>query len=360
MSTQLVTVEKKIIPSVVTASPNDSLRDGDPFLRPEWRFERTLEMVDVNPPGRILRHDDDYIKMARSYMLRWRKATPVMREKIKRENIGLWKAFEIHEKAQTDPEVAFIVQAMTLANFPLEEIADYAMTWPTAIEWYGALFFDAAPKLRHEGWVLKHILLPAADRFTPAMDDDDGVGFTGRFITPPVVKPHLDMTLKFFSYFGGPILCQFMLAGFKRGVTCHTQDEIGAWLNEQWMVSVQSRSTQAAGVFEINKYNVMELFATHARIMEVQMTVEDGGERRTLIERHIHAMLTEIPWTVGSEAKAIYAGTDIGRYDEMAAELRDEELLLVAAGDHVPNLEKLPGMVMPLGPDKEVKHGNPQ
>ncbi len=113
-------------------------------------------------------------------------------------------------------------------------------------------------------------------------------------------------------------------------------------------------------MFEINKYNVMELFATHTRIIEVQQNAEASEDKRSLIERHIHAMLTEIPWTVGNDSKEVFEGTVIGDYDKMAAELRDDELMLITAGERPHGIEEIPGLRIPTtrGLDKEVKKEN--
>jgi hypothetical protein len=188
---------------------------------------------------------------------------------------------------------------------------------------------------------VKHVLLPASDRFVEHDDDDNDAP---QFKTAVVVRPHLDMTLKFFAYYGGPIMCEFMISGFKRGQIVHTQDEIGDYLNEQMMIDCQRRSAQAMREFEINKYNVMELFATHTRIMEIQKSAESQEERHSTIEKHIHGMLTEIPWTVGADAREVFEGTVVGEYDEMSAELNSEELMFIGAGQRVDALETIPDL----------------
>ena len=336
-----------------------SLRNFDPFMRPEWRYERILQLVDAVPtPRRPTRFDDDYVRAARRFILRWRAADEYTRKLMAYENPGLCFAWMIFQRIDTDPEISFMVEARLLANQSFVDIANAIHSEPEVIEWYEALFFNVSDNLRHHDWILKHILLPAADRFAE-QDDEENEDNLRRFITPPVIRPHLDFTLKFFSYFGGPVLCDFMLSGFKQGMICRTQDDIGEWLDEQWYNQIRRRSTMAAGVFEVNKYNVMELFATHSRIIELHKGADGQDERRTMIERHINAMLTEIPWTVGQQAREIFEGTVVGAYDEMAAELRDEEMLLVAAGEKPLALEEVPGLVMPSG--KEVKpNANPK
>jgi hypothetical protein len=168
----------------------------------------------------------------------------------------------------------------------------------------------------------------------------------------------MDYTLKFFGYFGGPILVDFMLSGFKRGLKCNTQDDIGEWLNEATMLTWAKRSAQAAMVFDVNKYNVTDLFMVHTRLMEIQRSTESQEERHSVMEKHIHGMLTEIPWTVGKDAYEVFEGTAIGESDQMAAELNSEEIMLVSAGQRVPALDDIPDLKVGMGFNREGTDAN--
>ena len=312
-------------------------RMADPFLRPSWRFDRVLKMIGRSPvPMRTTIRDDAYIRDTRAFMLRWRKGERE-RMRLQDEMPGLYFAYQIWDRVERDPEVQFMVEARLLANQDIAEIADAIKTIPETIEWYEAVFFNVLPHLRHHDWIMKHVLLPATDRYSDANTDDDGddeeEGNTVSFyVTPAIVNPDLDSTLKYFSYFGGPLLCEFMISGFKRGKIVHSQDDIGDWLDEQFMMNTRQRSAQVARVFRVTKYDALDLFATHLRIMEVLKSTETQEERHTTIEKHIHAMLTEIPWTVGKDARKMVEGTVFEEYDDLAAELNDEEQMLLGSG----------------------------
>lgn len=100
--------------------------------------------------------------------------------------------------------------------------------------------------------------------------------------------------------------------------------------------------------------------ARNRKQTELLLKMLDGANRRedateaapeNLIEQHIKAMLGELPWCHGSVAKEAFQDTDLGRYDGMAAELRDDELQLVAAGEKVPTLEGI--AAMSIGPPRQ-------
>ena len=51
--------------------------------------------------------------------------------------------------------------------------------------------------------------------------------------------------------------------------------------------------------------------------------------------------LKEIPWVAGNLGAEVYEDTAVGKCDELAAELRDQELQLLAAGAELPELADL-------------------
>jgi hypothetical protein len=140
------------------------------------------------------------------------------------------------------------------------------------------------------------------------------------------------MTLKFFAYFGGPLICDVMISGFRRDKRIRNYEEIPEYFNEQFASQIMRRSAQASGQFEINKYNVMELFITHSRLIEIQRSAEGQEDRHNEFEKHVDAMLSELPWTAGMDGAQLYDKSPIGAYDDGAAELNEEELMLLGSG----------------------------
>jgi len=99
------------------------------------------------------------------------------------------------------------------------------------------------------------------------------------------------------------------------------------------------------------------LFATHTRIIELQRTSESGDERRSMFESHVQAMLAELPWTVGKQAKQLYADSAVNAYEDTAAELNAEELILMGAGETPDYLDELPTISITDRNEPEVKNG---
>jgi len=98
--------------------------------------------------------------------------------------------------------------------------------------------------------------------------------------------------------------------------------------------------------FEVNKYNAMELFATHCRLIEIEKSSESADEARGAMERNILVMLQEMPWAVGRKPHSQMAPR-LAVYEQAAAELTDEEMMLVAAGHETDEIKEVLTYTMP-------------
>lgn len=335
------------------------VRLANPFLRPYWRHERVTSMLATVPPERTKRYDDMYVQGYKKFLFQWNKSEN-NRDRLMYENPGLFFAYLLHDRIHAEPELRLMIEARLLAGTDHELIAHEAKTIPETVEWYEKLFFNVSPFLEHHDWILKHVLLPSSDRFVE--DATEGNSDEEEFTPRPaseVVQPHLDMTLKFFAYYGGPLICDVMISGFRRDKRVTSYDEIPDYFNEQFASQIMRRSAQASGQFEINKYNVMELFATHSRLIEVQRSAESQEDRHNEFEKHINAMLSELPWTAGLDGTKLYDKSPIGSFDSGAAELNEEELMLFGAGKTPESVKEVAELTISSRREPENNHAKP-
>ena len=300
------------------------------FRRPEWRFNRVLQLVDRRPtPLRCSKYDDEVVRQARAFLLKWRNGDDRQRDELFAANPGLVSAYLIYERGVNDAEVEVVLQARLLTKMPFNEIALLSGVMPATIEYYEALFFNVRPYLTNRDWITRTILVPAIMRQFAQTD-----GSTWN--SPGLVKPFLDGSLKMFSYFGGPLVLDAMLHGFKVNQSCTSPDKLGEWLDGHWATVLRARSSAASAVFPIKEFAVGELFMAHAKIMELEKAEEAAGGPRNAIESHVGALMDEISWTVGAESAFGLDSTAVPEFDRGAAELRDGELLEAAGGKALP------------------------
>jgi hypothetical protein len=282
----------------------------------------------------------------KSFLLRWRNRTEAGRDELLHENPGLYYAYQLHENESDDHELEFMIQSRLLSGQEPEDISKALGTLPEAVTWYESIFFNVTDRLENHDWIVKHVLLPAAAR--NILHDnlgDDAAQQQARFTL--IAKPFLDWSLKWFSYFGGPIICEWMIGGFKRGATVTRQEDIDAFVDEHWSNTIRRRSAQAAGIFEVNKYNVMELFHTHSQIMTLEKSTDSVENKKTDLEHHINHFLGGLPWAVGASGRKQLEDLSVGEFDEASAELRADELMLVAASDDISDFEHLKDVELP-------------
>lgn len=320
------------------------VRLADPFLKPYWRHERVVRMLRTTPPERCKHYDDPWVQGYRKFLFTWRRGES-HREQLRYENPGLFYAYSLYDRMVIEPDIALMVEARLLAGISAESIANDCKTMPETIQWYERLFFNVSDFLTHHDWMMKNVLLPASDRFAPAGpeedDDDDAAEVKPSYA---IVRPHLDMTLKFFAYFGGPLICDVLISGFRRDRHVRKAEDISDYFNDQFLLQLQRRSAQTIGQFEINKYNVMELFATHTKLIELTRSSKSQEVRHTEFEKNVNAMLTEFPWNVGGASKQLYRDSPIGKYDDSAVELDSEEVILTGAGKEPDSLRSILGV----------------
>lgn len=318
------------------------------FREPQWRWTRVLDLTaqrEDGRAGRSSRRDDKYIQTARAFRLWLGNARNQAKlDKLWHDNPGLFYAYELYEKAQEDPEAAMFIEARLLANQTNEQIAEAIGITPDTVEWYEALFFNVKDKLKHRDWITKQVLLPAMRR-QPSLNTQQNDGMTVLTRDSAIARPFLDGSLKMFGYFGGTHVIDVMISGFQSGKPVPSQDAVQGWFDAGWSMTVRRRSYQASLQFEVNKYNVMELFAVHAKIIEIDRSEESQDTVRNEHERTILAMMNGIPWAVGDEGAKMFEGKPIGEYDKAAAELRDDEVLKVGTGQLITN--DIPKMLPP-------------
>jgi hypothetical protein len=294
-------------------------------------------------PGRCSARDDNWVKAARKFLITWPKADEDTREQMFWDNPGLGYAYEMYEKRnEGDPLETlpvYFTEARLLAGQTPDEIAKENSMRPDAIRWYEALYFNVVDYLHQRDWITAKVLLPPIMEhllgFAPTQDVDtrgETVAQRHRRLTSvaPVALPFNDASLKLFAYFGGPMMVNLMIHGVRSGQPLRSQEDLSRWLDENWALTVKRRSLQAAAQAEINKYNAMELITTHARIIEIEQSDDAQESRRTGIERHIKAMLDDLPWRSGppaSRGESDASGKKtIDDYPNTPGELRDDEL----------------------------------
>lgn len=328
--------------------------NNNPFRRPDWRMERVLQIIDrAEHPGRSTKRDDKYVKALRNFILRYRGSEGDARQRLGYENPGLFWAFQIYdERDGRAGRKAMMLESRILARQNNVEIAKELRTIPEVVDYYSHLFFDVREGLDSHDWVVDDVLMPAYDEAqqteqqagTASDETPDGVT---PHVRKPLAEPYFDATLKFFAYFGGALILDFAITGFRRDMIAHQREDVGEWWDQHWMNRLKQRSATAAQTFQVNRYNVMALFETHKEIIAIQRSAQNEESRQDAVHKAVRVMMEGLKWAVGKEGRALVEGTAVVKYDSGAAELRDNELTMVAAGHDPGTIEGVETLTMP-------------
>jgi len=334
-----------MLPAPFTCTYAELVRH-DPHRRPDWRHERVLRLLNRVPtPGRCGPRDDEWTKQLRAFVLRWRSYGEDRRLELAAENPGLYHAYQIYERREEFPDLPFQIEARLLAEQTFEETAHETLVFPATVAWYEACFFNVVDALDHSDWILRQVLLPAVRQSA-------GMPAPGRkkdqWATVTFVEPWMDPTIKFFAYFAGPLILNQMLNTFGARQRIRRYEDSNGFYEGHVHTSMARRTAQTVDVFDINKFSVPDLFATYCRLQELAKSAELDGGKQTSLEANINALLRELPWAAGRDERRLrHAGSQLAVYDETAAELRDDEVLLLAAGGKAPTAEGAELLALP-------------
>jgi hypothetical protein len=221
-----------------------------------------------------------------------------------------------------------------LADEAPEAIADKSAVAPAAVAAYESLFYDVRGRLKSPDYILNQVIGPRL------RDGTAGWGY--------------DLVWKFFGYVGGASVLDEVMDTCGTGARPAGPREVAAFLSEGARAAVRRHLAVAARALRGGDRNTAgALVRAYTRPAGGE---GEGGGTADALAQHIDAMLKEIPWAVGDGAKEKLPPTLAG-YDAGAAELRDDELLLLAGGQEPPDLAALKGMQLPPPKPRAEKPG---
>lgn len=302
---------------------------------PRWRYDRIRQLLDARPRRGPARADDAITRRAATFIARWdavpsrgQRSQKVQeaRQELFPQYPDLYLAYELFT-ANNGERLRGALEARILAGQPDEEIAKRLGTMPEAVHAYEQLFFHVRDRLTHSDYIVTKVLAAS--------------------IQGGLETPSLDLSAKFFGYFAGPVVLDFVLSGYDRNISPPTDSATcDEYMDSFFRSNVSRRSAEATAFFEVNRFNVMELFQIHTNLLALTAKAKDGQDNLGMVEESIDLLLKAIPWSTGKDRRMSLQASPLARYSNSAGELRSAELLSAAAGEHH-QLPDLSNIVMP-------------
>lgn len=311
----------------------------NPFRSPSWRFDRVLSLVDHQPkPLRASRkYDDEYVRKYRQFLLKWRENVEKDQQddwiKLFRKDPAMYYAHLI--SIDSDPEWKSILQAKILAGLDDAELAGDIGTLPETVELYEKLFFNVRDRLRDHTYIVKTVLGVTSRR--------DG-GFNDTFN-----DSRRDLCYKLFAYFGGPIVLDIVVSGFSNAPIPNSRQKAEQWLDQAMKTAVRRRSSMAAQVFEVNKFNVLQLMELQCRIIEAEQVDARSGSGESSNDQlgeTVEELLEGLDWTFGKRVQESMNDSQ-KKFASTSVEPRAEEVLELSANRIPGSLQQTEQLKLP-------------
>lgn len=276
-----------------------------PLSKPDWRFRRVQYLV--RHGRRCDRRDDKLISRMRRFLQDW-LATEVDRDELLYQAPALYYAMHLHEESLRQPHLTTLLEAMVLAGLDEGKIGNHLNMIPDSVTAYEKIFFDVRQNLDKRGWIFQQVLVPL-------------LAFKARRPAPP----GLDGSLLLASYIGGPTYLDQLIGGYdaKSGAIER--------FDSFWEAHVKRQGAMAAVDLNVDSMKVDSLFQLFCHLQE---RPSRGNNQHSKLEKHIETFLGLVGKSinVGGPLDPKLAATPLGEFDDLAVELRDDELMQAARG----------------------------
>lgn len=290
----------------------------NPLRAPNWRW---LRAVQIDSGGRRASRKIDgaegfeWVRRAVRLKRHFDKAAgrPEALYALIERDPNLFWAHNIWTKDKAPTRWA--IEARVLAGQTDEEIAHRAATSPDIISAYVNVFFDVRGVLDRDDYVLNVILAEAVAR--------------------GVQERQYDLLWKLLAYRGGPHVLDASINRFAKTETPKDENAVSGFFQEFAINTMKYKAAIAALTVQANTHTQMQLIDSFVKYVEIEKNSENASKAQTTIVQNIGEMLTALPFRVGTKVDS--EAIKMVPFDNNAAELKSEEMMVVAAGGKLPN-----------------------
>lgn len=293
-----------------------SIRDN-PRRSPHWRWLRAVEIDSGGPRASRFRDGEDgftWIRRASRLKRRFEAAgnRPDALYRLVQYDRELFWAHNMwtDEKAP----MRWSIEARVLAGDTDENIAKRIGTDPSIIAAYVKVFFDVRSMLENRDYIVNVIMADAVAR-----------GVTER---------QYDLLWKMFAFHGGSHALDAVMSKVTSLYKPERPEEVAGFFQDFAVNTMKQKAAIAALTVPINTHTQLALIDSFVKYTEIEKTSENTTKAHATIIDNIGAMMAALPFKIGTKLDS--AADKMLPFDNGAAELRNEEMMLVATGNKVP------------------------
>lgn len=303
---------------------------NSPRRAPHWRWLRAVEIDGGGVAARKrLDGPDGYTWIRRAlktkrHIDRAANRPDAMYAAVLRDEDMFWAySMWLEDKMPT----RWAIEARVLANESDEEIAYKLGTTTEIVEAYINVFFDVRQKLDHFDYVLNVIMADAVSR-----------GLQER---------HYDLLWKMFGLIGGPHVLDATIRRCAEIGKPSSPDGVAGFFQDLAINSMKQKAAIATMTVPVTSHTQMPLIDSFVKYVEVERTTDNASKAQTSIVENIGAMLTSLPFKVGTKLDSVTA--KMLPFDDGPAELKHDEMMIVATGGKLDNTADIHNLKYPGG-----------
>ena len=217
---------------------------------------------------------------------------------------------------QPDHPQRWSVEAHILAGETDRKIASRIGCSEEIIEIYEALFFNVREKLNRTDYIFMVVLNDA--------------------ITRDIHEREKDLLWKLIAYTAGSKVLDAVINPLVNPQWVASPDDIPEFFQDLAIGVVKKKAAIAALCVPINDKTRTKLIKAFGKIAKLERSMDKQGKATDQITKGIDAMLDCLPFRVGPMQGAKAKAGPLSQYDQAAVELRQGELMCVAAGYTLP------------------------
>lgn len=300
----------------------------NPSRAPHWRWLRAVEVDSGGDrPSRAIDGEAGFTWIRRALRLKRRFArldsNPRSRRALLLRDRAMYWAHSLW-LAEKQP-ARWGIEARVIAGETDDEIANKLGTDVEIINAYVNVFFDVREKLANSDYMLNVVMADAVVR-----------GLQER---------QYDLLWKLIGYHGGAYSLDAAINKFVPTARPATKDDVSGFFHDFAINSMKYKSAVAAITVPINTHTQLPLLEAFVKYVEIERTTENASKAHATIVENIGAMLSALPFKVGTKLDS--ASLKMLPFDDGAAELNNNELMIAANGAELADRSEIENLKFP-------------
>lgn len=291
---------------------------NNPRRAPHWRWLRAVQIDGGGTkPSKALDGEEGFawirraLRLKRHYDRAGNNSEKLYAAMLRDSDLFWAHSIWVEEKAPT----RWGIEARVMAGESDEEIAKKTGTDPAVISAYVNTFFDIREKLANTDYVVNVVMADAVVR-----------GLQER---------HYDLLWKMMGFHGGPYVLDAVINRFIPLVKPEGPDAVAGFFQDSAINSMKYKASLATLTVQINTHTQLPLIDSFVKYVEIERTTDSASKAQSSIIDNIGAMLNAMPVKVGTKLDSV--SVKMLPFDDGAAELRSDEMLVLASGGNLQN-----------------------